>query len=152
MVRLLILFAAAALPVFAAQPTTDTNLAVISHVTVIDGSGALAQSGMTVVIEGNRIQALGKDGSVAVPRNAKVIDASGKYLIPGLWDMHIHMFSTRASALPALVANGVTGVRDLGGLLRDIDEWRIKIDSGLLVGPRIIRAGPTLNGRQFGVH
>ena len=142
----------AALPVLHAQPIIDTNLTIISRATVIDGTGAPAQSGMTLVIEDNRIQALGKDGSVAVSKNAKVIDASGKYVIPGLWDMHIHLFSTRASALPALVANGVTGVRDLGGLLRDIDEWRIKIDSGLMVGPRIFRSGPTLNGRQFGIH
>jgi hypothetical protein len=48
-----------------------------------------------------------------------------------------------------LVANGVTGVRDLGGLLQELDDWRIRIESGVLIGPRIVRSGPVLNGRQF---
>jgi hypothetical protein len=69
--------------------------------------------------------------------------------MPGLWDMHVHLSWTKASALPALVANGVTGVRDMGGLLREIDEWRVRIVSGVMVGPRILRSGPVLNGRQF---
>ncbi len=134
-----------------AQPISP-QATVLTHATVIDGTGAPAQPGMTLVIDGNRITALGKDENVTIPTNAHVIDAKENCVIPGLWDMHVHLSWTKASALPALVANGVTGVRDLGGLLRELDEWRVKIDSGVMVGPRIVRSGPVLNGRQFAFH
>jgi imidazolonepropionase-like amidohydrolase len=107
---------------------------------------------MTLLIEATRIRSLGQTGRVNIPTNAQVIDATGKYLIPGLWDMHLHLTISKASALPALVANGVTGVRDLGGLLRELEDWRVRIDSGSIIGPRILRSGPVLNGREFGVH
>jgi len=64
--------------------------------------------------------------------------------------MHVHLTDARPSALPALVANGVTGVRDMGSLLRELDEWRVRIDDGTLIGPRIVRAGPIVNGKAFG--
>lgn len=131
-----------------AQPVSP-QATVLTHATVVDGTGAPAQPGMTLVIDGKQITALGKDESVPLPTNAQVIEAKGKFVIPGLWDMHVHLSWTKSSALPALVANGVTGVRDMGGLLREIDEWRIKIESGVMVGPRILRSGPVLNGRQF---
>jgi imidazolonepropionase-like amidohydrolase len=104
---------------------------------------------MTVVITGDRITNVGRSGQVKIPRGARVLNASGKYLIPGLWDMHVHLSWTKATALPLLVANGVTSVRDLGSRLSEIDEWRMKIAAGLLVGPRILRAGPILNGQKF---
>src|SRR5688572_32626055 len=107
---------------------------------------------MTLVIDGKLITGLSKDGSATTPTNAKIIVAKDKFLIPGLWDLHVHLSWTKASALPALVANGVTGVRDLGGLLRELDEWRIKIETGLMIGPRILRSGPVLNARQFAFH
>ncbi len=122
---------------------------VFTHVTVIDATGAPPMPDMTVVITGNRITKVGRSGGVIIPRGAQVVNATGKYLIPGLWDMHVHLSWTKASALPVLVANGVTGVRDLGGRLGEIDEWRIKIAEGLLTGPRIVRAGPILNGQKF---
>jgi len=65
---------------------------VFTHVTVIDATGATAKPDMTVVIIGDRIATLGKSGKVRVPANAQVVDATGKYLIPGLWDMHVHVF------------------------------------------------------------
>ncbi len=122
---------------------------VISHITVIDATGAAPQADMTVVIAGNRITQVDKTANVKIPRGAQVLEAKGKFLIPGLWDMHVHLSWTRASALPVLVVNGVTGVRDMGGRLGEIDEWRTKIAAGLLVGPRIVRAGPQLNDQKF---
>lgn len=121
----------------------------LTHVTLIDTTGAPPKLDMTVVITGNRITQVGKSGSVSIPQGTQVVDATGKYLIPGLWDMHVHLSWTTASALPVLVANGVTGVRDMGGRLGEIDEWWTKIATGLLVGPRIVRAGPQLNGQKF---
>src|SRR2546421_1033137 len=62
----------------------------ITGVTVIDATGAPARPGMTVLVTGDRIAAVGKTGEVGVPEGARVVDGKGKYLIPGLWDMHVH--------------------------------------------------------------
>ena len=88
---------------------------VITHVTVIDATGSLAMPDMTVVITGNRIANLGKTGKMRIPKGAQVIDGAGKFLIPGLWDMHMHLSLTTEPTLPAFIANGVTSVRDMGG-------------------------------------
>jgi imidazolonepropionase-like amidohydrolase len=105
---------------------------------------------MTVVIRNDRIEAIGTTGRVAIPAGSQVVDGSGKFMIPGLWDMHVHLTDARPSAIRALVANGVTGVRDMGSLLRELDEWRVRIEDGTLIGPRIFRAGPIVNGKEFG--
>jgi imidazolonepropionase-like amidohydrolase len=120
----------------------------LTHVTIIDMIGERPLADTTVVITGERISAVGKSGTVAIPAGARVIDATGKYLIPGLWDMHVHLSYARASALPVLVANGVTGVRDMGSDLGEIDAWRAQIAAGVVTGPRIVRAGPMLNDRS----
>src|SRR5262249_3113617 len=80
----------------------------ITAVTVIDATGAPARPNMTVVVTGDRITAVGKSGEVGVPKGARVMDGKGKYLIPGLWDMHVH--TTGPSFLPLYLANGVTRV------------------------------------------
>src|SRR5262245_29885605 len=121
-----------------------------TNVAVIDGTGTGAQPAMTVVIRKDRIEAIGKDGQVSIPPGSQVVNAAGKYMIPGLWDMHVHLTDASPSAIPALVANGVTGVRDMGSNLKELDGWRIRIDDDMLVGPRIFRAGPILNGKEFG--
>ncbi|HLJ75658.1 MAG TPA: amidohydrolase family protein, partial [Thermoanaerobaculia bacterium] len=83
------------------------------------------------------------------PADAEVIDGRGKFLIPGLWDMHVHLSWSTSSALPVLIANGVTTVRDMGSTLTEIDGWRTRTSEGTLVGPRIFRVGPILNGKSF---
>lgn len=123
-----------------------SRLIAITHVTVIDATGSPAMPDMTVVITDDRITNLGKTGKVRVPKGAEVVDGSGKFLIPGLWDMHVHLSITTESTLPAFIANGVTGVRDMGGDLSQIDGWRKSIAAGLLIGPRIVRAGPLVDG------
>ena len=128
----------------------QTGALVFTNVTVIDGTGTGAQPAMTVVVRKDRIEAIGKNGEVAIPRGSQVVNATGKFMIPGLWDMHIHLSDARPTVIPALVANGVTGVRDMGSLLKELDEWRVKIEDGALIGPRIFRAGPILNGKEFG--
>jgi imidazolonepropionase-like amidohydrolase len=119
---------------------------IITHVTVIDGSGAAAKPEMTVVITGGRIAALGKTGDVRLPKDARIIDASGKFLIPGLWDMHGHLSYASENALALLIENGITGVRDMGGDLEQIDHWRNEIAAGKRLGPHIVRAGPFVDG------
>jgi hypothetical protein len=91
----------------------------ITNVTVIDTTGGPSRPNITVLIDGNRISYMGK-GHLHVPKQAHVIDGSGKYLIPGLWDMHVHTFfgdwvpGGKEVTLPLFIANGVTGVRDMG--------------------------------------
>jgi imidazolonepropionase-like amidohydrolase len=117
----------------------------ITHVTVINPADAEPRRDVTVVIRDGRIVEIGN----TTPSDAKVVDGRGKFLIPGLWDMHVHLSYTTASALPLLIANGVTTVRDLGSKLPEIDDWRARIGAGVLVGPRILRVGPILNGKSF---
>jgi len=126
--------------------TSQSKPLVFTHVTVIDATDAPPHPDMTVIITGDRITNLGKTGKIRVPKGAQVVDGTGKFLIPGLWDMHVHLSITTESTLPAFVANGVTGVRDMGGDLSQIDGWRKEIAAGVLTGPRIFRAGPLVDG------
>src|SRR5262245_51212427 len=67
-----------------------TKSFALQNVTIIDGTGKAAMSGMTVVLAGNRIHSVAPTHKIALPRDMQVMDSSGKFLIPGLWDMHIH--------------------------------------------------------------
>jgi imidazolonepropionase-like amidohydrolase len=117
---------------------------VFTHVTIIDVTGRPAQRDMTVVIIGDRIAQIGKTGKIRVPNQAQVIDAAGKFLIPGLWDMHVH--TALPNFLPLYVANGVTGVRDVGNNPEFINKLRKETADGNLLGPRIVAAGPIIDG------
>jgi imidazolonepropionase-like amidohydrolase len=103
---------------------------------------------MTIVITGDRITALGRTGEVRVPGDAEVVDARGEFLIPGLWDMHIHSVSYENGRrfLPTLVARGITGVRDMGSPLEDVLRLRQETREGKIQGPRMVVAGPLLQG------
>ena len=140
---------------------TDQKPLVFTHVTVIDATGGPLQPDMTVVVSGNRITALGKAGSVAIPRGALMNNAAGKFMIPGLWDMHQHTFMRKNKVLPLYslwgnIVNGVTGVRDMGdqGLPDDFGdlpywqdfEWRQAIAAGSVIGPRLVLPGILLEG------
>jgi len=127
---------------------------VLQHVTVIDGTGAALQPDQTVVITAGRIADLGPASQVKFDKTARVIDGQGKFLIPGLWDMHVHIAGVSADPswskdvlLPLLLANGITGVRDMGGDLDTLLSWKRDIESGKLLGPHIVAAGPWLAGR-----
>jgi imidazolonepropionase-like amidohydrolase len=139
----------AAILVVAAAP--DPRLVFI-HATVIDATGAPAQPDMTVIVAGREIVELGASADVRIPKTAQVVDASGKFLIPGLWDMHVHeifgdWLPEDEKVTPLLfVANGVTGVRDMGGDLEPLKKWRSRIAAGELLGPRMVIAGPMLDG------
>jgi hypothetical protein len=118
---------------------------VLAHVTIIDVTGGPSKPDMTVVIRGDRISDIGKAGEIISPPDATVVDASGKFLIPGLWDMHVHWYNR--DSLTLFTANGVTGVRQMFGgpnLLR----WRDEIAKGSLTGPRMIVASPIIDGPQ----
>ena len=119
----------------------------LTHVTVIDATGAASQPDMTVLVTGRRISAIGKSGDVLIPAGVRVIDGTGKFLIPGLWDMHVHTSWDRHFTMPLMVANGVTGVREMFGKYpTTIFAARREIAAGTLVGPRIVTSGPIVDG------
>ena len=125
---------------------------VVTHVTVINPGTSSVQPDTTVVITGNRIAAVSSGAGFQPPKNAMVIDGRGKYLIPGLWDMHVHSAfgdwfpGGRDIILPLFIANGVTGVRDMGGDIPVLFAWRKQIAELQIIGPRMIIAGPMLDG------
>lgn len=128
----------------------DSSFA-LTHVTVIDCTGAPAQPNSTVVVAQGHITAVGPSDAIKIPAGTGVVDATGKFLIPGLWDMHGHLTDATADAFPLLIMNGVTGVRDMGGDLAQLDRWRSEINNGTRIGPHIIRAGPFVDGPKAGV-
>jgi imidazolonepropionase-like amidohydrolase len=123
-----------------------------THVNVIDATGTPVQPDATVIVQGDRIVAVGKSSELKTPGDAQVIEARGKYLIPGLWDMHVHeifgdWLPENEKIIPLLfVANGVTGVRDMGGDLEPLKRWRSRIAAGEMIGPRMVISGPMLDG------
>jgi len=124
----------------------------ITHVTLIDATGAAPMPDMTVFVADEQIAAIGPSKSVSIPRGIKTLDATGKFLIPGLVDMHAHLTGageptgSREFILPLLLANGITTVRDMGGDLDSLLKLRHEIEHGPLQAPRIFFAGPYLDG------
>src|SRR5579859_7487065 len=134
-----------------AQSARDAKTLAITHVTVIDVTGAAPQPDMTVIVRGGRIAEI-KNSSRKTPKDAQIVDGHGKFLIPGLWDMHVHtnfgdwLPGGKEIILPLFVANGITGVRDMGGDLRLVKEWRDQIEAGTTLGPRMVISGPMIDG------
>jgi len=129
----------------------DEALALV-HVTVVDVRTGELRKDQAVVVEEHRIRVVGPSDDVKLPARAKRVDGNGSYVMPGLWDMHIHLVfgdwfpKAREISLPLFVANGVTGVRDMGSDLEAVEAWRKEIAAGKLVGPRIFTSGPMLDG------
>jgi imidazolonepropionase-like amidohydrolase len=125
---------------------------VIAHVAVIDVVTGEVQRDISLVVEGGRITQVGPARGVTIPKGARVVDGTGKFLIPGLWDMHVHTFfgeqapAGRDTTLPLFVVNGITGVRDMGSDLDAVLQARSDVAAGKLLGPRMIVAGPMLDG------
>jgi imidazolonepropionase-like amidohydrolase len=124
---------------------------IITHATVIDTVTGKTQPDTTVVIEKNRITQV-ITSSKANLKSGQVIDAHGQYLIPGLWDMHTHVYfdSTAADGtdivLPLFLANGITGIRDMGSALDPVLHARGEIAAHRMFGPRMVVSGPMLDG------
>lgn len=113
------------------------------HANLFDAESATSRPHSTVLISGNKITAVGEDGKVGVPQNAEVIDASGKMIMPGLWDMHVHL-APNDGVLN--LAAGVTSVRDMANDMDRLMAMRDRFDSGTEIGPRVLMAG-FLDGR-----
>ncbi|HXG95491.1 MAG TPA: amidohydrolase family protein [Gemmatimonadales bacterium] len=122
---------------------------VIEHVAVIDVIAGRVQPDMTIEIRGRRIAAVSDGRHVRVPAGAILIEGRGRYLIPGLWDMHVHVSFPPGAAqifLPLMVANGVLGARDMHSLLSIVVPLKHAVASGSQIGPRLFVAGPAVDG------
>lgn len=130
-----------------ATAQSDSSV-VISNVTVIDVESGRRRAGVSVVISGNRIAQIGRLRRSDFAQGTRIVDGSGRFLVPGLWDMHVHtaypgLFNTMS---PLYVASGITGVREMYGTIAAIKSWRQAVANGSLAGPRVIGAGHILDG------
>src|SRR6266481_3561510 len=138
-------------PISVAQGQSPPVPIAIIHATVINPNTSSVLANRTVVITGDQITSVSDAAKFRLPKNARVIDATGQYLIPGLWDMHVHSAfgdwfpGGRDIILPLFIANGVTGVRDMGGDIPVLFAWRKQIAAGEIIGPRMIISGPMLD-------
>jgi hypothetical protein len=126
----------------AAAPPSDL---AITHVTIINPGEANPQPEMTIIIRDHTIVLVAKTGATRIPSSAKVVDAHNKFAIPGLWDMHVH-FRDPTRDLKLDIANGVLGIRNMGGPAKEVLPLRDSIPSGQLLGPRMFASGPIVDG------
>lgn len=126
-----------------AQPVGAASIAV-QDVTVIDVASGTAHPHMTVVIEEGKISRAGALASIQIPAASRIISGRNEYLIPGLWDMHVHLYYKQY--LPLFVAFGVTGVQDMGSDFSKVRVWRDEIEKGTATGPHIVTSGPPVDG------
>ena len=137
------LLASAAMSIAGVAGTIQTRTLAITHIGVVDVAAGRIVTNTTVTIAGDTISSVDQNG--APPAGAQVVDGQGKFLIPGLWDMHAHVQVNEKGWLPLYIANGVTGIRDMGADLDFILDIRQATASGRVLGPRIVAAGPILD-------
>jgi imidazolonepropionase-like amidohydrolase len=137
--------------------------------TLIDGWGGKPLQNSVIIIEGERIKAVGQIGSIDIPKNAEIISTEGMSVIPGLWDMHVHLMINGHSdythwdktylklakdvIMPAsahqLLMAGVTSARDLGGPLGPSLSVRDRINKGEIPGPTMYMSGPFIQHEAY---
>lgn len=117
----------------------------ITHVAVIDPAIGKPRPDTTVVIRGRLIEAVLRAKEFKPSPSVKIVDGTGKFVIPGLWDMHMH-FRDAKRDLEMDIANGVLGVRNMGGAAKDVFPLRDAIAHGQQLGPKIVACGPIVDG------
>jgi hypothetical protein len=155
--RRLLLGAPALVSSLVAQPTPAAPSApiAITNVAVVDVASGQISDGQTVLLKAGRISRVGSAARIAVPPGMRRLDGRGKFLIPGLWDMHVHAMQTadptrQRRIFDLFIANGVTGIRDMGSHLDTLLAVRAQIASGAFAHvPHIVAAGPLLDGPKF---
>ena len=132
-----------------AAPDHAKTLA-ITGATLIDGNGGPAVKDSVVIVSKGRIAGAGARGAVMIPRGAKVVEASGQTLLPGLWEMHIHASGVEFG--PAMLAAGITTARDCGGEFEYLVAQRDAMEKEAIPSPRMLLAGLVDAGgiRAFG--
>ncbi|WP_439659103.1 amidohydrolase family protein [Lentzea sp. HUAS TT2] len=119
------------------------GVTVLRGATLIDGTGRAPVAASTIVLAGDRILAAGHHRDV--PRGVRAIDVTGKYVIPGLWDLHTHATHYEDTVAPLHVVQGVTGIREMMGL-PEVHDTRRRIESGEILGPRMVIASAIVDG------
>jgi imidazolonepropionase-like amidohydrolase len=156
-VRCLLIVLLAWLACANAAPFSERHAIAITDVTVIDVEKGRSIGPRTVLIDEGRIVAIVAPAAADIPAKAERLDGRWKFLIPGLVDMHVHLFNnySRRSpndwAFPLFVANGVTAVREMNANAASIAivrRWRKELDAGELVAPRILAAGISVHGKS----
>ncbi len=137
-----------------AERKPPPRILVFTNVTVIDVQSGAALRNLNVIIHDDRIHAISKRALIHLGRNVQVVNAAGKFLSPGLWDMHVHTairpegdLSSR-TVLSLFLAHGVVGVRDMGGDWTRLAAVRQELAEGKLAGPSLVAAGPFVDGPQ----
>jgi hypothetical protein len=131
----------------APAPAAAQELA-LTHVTVVDVESGALHADQTVLIRGSRIAWTGPSAEARIPAGARTVDATGRYAIPGLWDMHVHTSREGRAAhfWPQFLAYGVTGVREMGSYLDSLQYWRSRARQQGSGAPRIVYSSPMLDG------
>jgi len=152
--RLPLIWLLACWPLFAqnqAKPRSS-NSVLLEHVNVIDSTGSCGRPDMSVLIEGDKIRSISPSDQNKHRAGMVIVDARGKFLIAGLWDMHVHSLSKSQPDrfFPLFIANGVTGIRDMGGNipLLQVAQLKKEVSTGSRLGPEIFAAGPILEGER----
>ena len=153
----------------ASAQTRSTNVKALVGGTLIDGYGSTPIRNSVIIIEGERIKAVGQVGTLAIPPGAEVISTEGMSILPGLWDMHVHLMinghsdyahwdktyppQMEAVIMPAsarqLLMAGVTSARDLGGPLKASIAVRDRIRKGEIPGPTLYVSGPFIQHEPY---
>jgi len=137
------------------RPLPARQVIAITEVNVIDVEQGRSLGPRTVLIDNGHISAITSPRAAAIPPGARRIPGRGKFLIPGLIDMHVHLFNLSSKrppndwSLPLHLANGVTGVREMRADAESmvlVNQWRNQIDEGALSAPRIVAAGIAVQG------
>ena len=124
----------------------DAHLQAITHVTVVNpGSGAEERRDMTILYRDSTILKVQNSSEAQLPPGTTIHEERGRYVIPGLWDTHVHLLQVGPKAFPIFLTNGITSVRDMGSDLIEIRQWQEARTRGALI-PRILTPGPKLDG------
>lgn len=135
-------------------PAGDVTLAPLAprmtafqHVTVINPRKGTVEKDQTVIVTDGRISTI-SGATFKLPAGTRVVDGTNKFLIPGLWDSHVHLTKAGRGSLPLFVANGITGVRDMGSDVADVVRWKSEARAGSLIAPTIVSSGQILEARS----
>ena len=115
---------------------------LLRDVSIVDVSTGTVLARRSILIRGDKIAAVGT--AIVPPAGVRVVEGAGKFVIPGLWDMHVHL--TGKEQLPMFLSYGITGVRDMGSNFEQVKQWRDAIQKGALEGPHIETSGPAFDG------
>ncbi|MBL0356658.1 MAG: hypothetical protein IPP72_07050 [Chitinophagaceae bacterium] len=118
---------------------------LIKKVNIVDVENGRIISNKQVIIKDGIISQVVDANTMLQTKADTVIDGTGKYLMPGLWDMHTHVWND-ATTFPLLIANGVTGIRGMFESMYNVNNWRDNISKGKMEGPQLFVAGPIVDG------